>query len=281
MITLQLIKTCAPDVAPSTIQNIIGVESGWNPLAVHVNPKSTGSKRQRLAFHVPIQIRTAQDAVSVAYAAINAGHTVDLGYMQVNSANLNALGFSVEDMFDTCKNLKAGAIILGAFYRAARLRYPEDQTALHAALSAYNTGSFRSGFANGYLARYGLENTGSHPSVSAFNPYMAATAIFVRRSSQKQKESILNTAQSPEYQLPKSETDAQAPRVDPVISRSLSDGGTPGVQIEHSPEEAERLGYFHEQALSEEDAWAANADIGRDPDNTAVVMHGKNVRRRS
>lgn len=48
---------------------------------------------------------------------------------------------------------------------------------------------------------------------------------------------------------------------DPLISQSYSDILTPGVQVELEPDEAEALGAFEETALSESDAWEANADV--------------------
>lgn len=48
----------------------------------------------------------------------------------------------------------------------------------------------------------------------------------------------------------------------PVISRNLEDLDTPGVIVEVDPEEAEDLGAFLETALSAEDAWESNVDLG-------------------
>jgi type IV secretion system protein VirB1 len=57
-------------------------------------------------------------------------------------------------MLDPCENLAAGALVLTDFFLSAAPRYRKPQAALQAALSAYNTGSFRRGFENGYVARY-------------------------------------------------------------------------------------------------------------------------------
>jgi type IV secretion system protein VirB1 len=57
-------------------------------------------------------------------------------------------------MLDPCENLAAGALVLTDFFLSAAPRYSAPQAALQAALSAYNTGSFRRGFENGYVARY-------------------------------------------------------------------------------------------------------------------------------
>lgn len=173
MIDLALILACAPNVAPSTIQEIIRVESDGNPLAVNVNQKNG------VAYPLPAKIKSLKEALSVTYSAISAGHTVDIGYMQVNSANLAKLGYTVEDMFDSCMNLKAGAAILSAAYAMALPRHQNEQAALRAALSAYNTGSFQRGFANGYVARY--VNMPRVPTMKSLNPYTAETAVWPSR----------------------------------------------------------------------------------------------------
>jgi len=167
MIELALIMACAPNVDPSTIQAIIRVESGGNRLAVNVNRKNG------VAYPMPAGIKSTGEAVSASLSAISAGHTVDLGYMQVNSANLKRLGYSVADMFDPCKNIRAGATILSAAYAQALPKHGDEQAALRAALSAYNTGNFQRGFANGYVQRYvpGIARSSLHEA------YKAETAV--------------------------------------------------------------------------------------------------------
>lgn len=280
MIGLEMMAACAPNVAPATLERIIAVESRGEPLALNVNTKwvtvqdkngdqvmtvdadgKTKPERKKVAFKSPIEVKTKQDAVTVAYMAIDAGHSVDLGYMQVNSKNLSALGYTVEDMFDPCKNLAAGARVLTAFYSAALPKYPGKQAALIAALSAYNTGDFEKGLTNGYLARYGINGQPSVlVSVPAINPYTADTAVSFSKQPAK-KEEAMST---------KEENQALAQRVDPVVSKSQEDTQTPGVQVEHTAEQAEANGAFKETAMSEADAWESNADIEADEDATGV-----------
>ncbi|BCT69510.1 lytic transglycosylase domain-containing protein [Nitrosospira sp. NRS527] len=171
MIGIELILACAPSVAPTTIQEIIRVESNGNPLAVNVN------RRKDAIFQHPMKIKSVQDAVIVSYAAIAAGHTVDMGYMQVNSANLKLLGYTVEDMFDSCKNITAGARILTMAYTAALPRYGDEQAALRAALSVYNTGDFTRGFRNGYVARY-VGGQPIAPTLPLLDAYTADTSVW-------------------------------------------------------------------------------------------------------
>lgn len=142
------LAACAPHVSPATLAHIVRVESSGNPLAVNVNVI-----RGRPRFPVP-RIRSAAQAAQVAHQAISQGYNVDLGLMQVNSRNLRGLGYTVEQMFDPCTNVRAGARILTDNYGRAVREHGPGQPALLAALSAYNTGDFNRGFRNGYIARY-------------------------------------------------------------------------------------------------------------------------------
>ncbi|MCW5221485.1 lytic transglycosylase domain-containing protein [Verminephrobacter aporrectodeae] len=170
MIDLEMMMACAPNVAPATTQQIIRVESKGNRLAINVN--------KGFLERAP---RDAADAAKLAKKYIAQGYTVDLGLMQVNSTNVARLGYRVEDMFEPCKNIAAGARVLTEFYANARLKYDDEQAALRAALSAYNTGSFINGFNNGYLTRYGIGGRVALTRVPVLDPYTAETTVFVRR----------------------------------------------------------------------------------------------------
>ena len=89
-------------------------------------------------------------------------------------------------------------MILTADYAEAARSRGDGQPALQAALSAYNTGSFYRGFANGYVARYygpggvpaladGLRDAAAravpHERAPPPNPYTADTSIFAREAS--------------------------------------------------------------------------------------------------
>jgi type IV secretion system protein VirB1 len=144
------VPRCAPTVAPYTMQQVVRVESGGNPLAVHVNDLGAG-----LQPHPA----TVGEAVATARHWIALGYRVDLGLVQIDSGNLPALHMTIEQVLGTspdviCANLSGGAAILTADYSAAVARFGEGQSALQAALSAYNTGNFYRGFANGYVAQY-------------------------------------------------------------------------------------------------------------------------------
>jgi type IV secretion system protein VirB1 len=180
---------CAATVAPVTLEAIVRVESGGNPLALNVN---------HLAGPQP-HPATLAEAVSLAESYIGQGYSVDLGLMQVNSRNLAALGTSIEQIFDPCTNLRSGGAILTASYTQAVRGHGEGQIALQAALSAYNTGNFHRGFENGYVAKYYRPNgvpvladeVRSTPATAATvkralppppNPYTADTQIFLREA---------------------------------------------------------------------------------------------------
>lgn len=172
------LAACAPHVSPVTLAAIIRVESAGRPLAININ------KGPRVA-----PARTPAEAASVARIWIERGYSVDLGLMQVNSRNLARLGVSVEQMFEPCANVAAGAVILSNNYKAAAKVRGDGQHALRDALSAYNTGDFRRGYTNGYVDKYynmthsniriGPLNIGPPPPVA--DPFSAETSVFSRK----------------------------------------------------------------------------------------------------
>jgi type IV secretion system protein VirB1 len=139
-------------VHPYTMQQVVRVESGGDPLAINVNGLPA-----RLQPHP----RTTAEAVAAAHRWIGAGYRVDLGLTQITDRNLPALHLTIEQVLGTvdsvvCTNIAAGGAILAADYGRAVERYGQGQPALQAALSAYNTGTFTAGFHNGYISRYFL-----------------------------------------------------------------------------------------------------------------------------
>ena len=141
---LDMMQQCAPSVAPPTIAAIIQVESGGNPFALGINGPVKRLPRPT----------NAKEAARQARYYLSLGYSVDLGLMQINSNNLPGLGYTIEQVLDPCNNLKAGSRILARGYAGAAKRYGHGQTALKAALSAYNTGNYEQGFKNGYVAKY-------------------------------------------------------------------------------------------------------------------------------
>jgi type IV secretion system protein VirB1 len=117
---LALSLQCAPSIDPHMIVAIGQHESGLDPLTIHDN--TTGA------------VMHGSEVVSAASQLIAAGHSVDLGLMQINSINLGLLGLSVEDAFSACRSVGAAAKLLALFSR-------------------YNTGSPQRGIANGYATK--------------------------------------------------------------------------------------------------------------------------------
>ena len=141
---------CAPTVHPYTMRQVVLVESHGNPLSVNVNGLP--------AINQPHPLTTAE-AVSAAHHWIKLGYRVDLGLTQITDSNLPNLHLTIEQILGSsddvmCANIAAGGMILSESYGRAVERMGQGQPALQAALSAYNTGTFERGFANGYVAKY-------------------------------------------------------------------------------------------------------------------------------
>lgn len=134
---------CAPMVAPQTLAAIVRTESNFNPLAININK----------GYRLERQPKNKEEAVATAQWLISNRYNIDMGLGQVNSSNLYRTKLSVSDAFDPCKNLAAAATILKWNYESASRHAPDNQSALHAAISAYNTGSFTRGFSNGYVQK--------------------------------------------------------------------------------------------------------------------------------
>lgn len=123
---------------------IVKTESGFKPFAIGINKSEVRLIRQPA---------NKQEAVTTAKWLISNGYNIDMGMAQINSANMKWLGVSVDDLFDPCKNVAAGAKILLNNYVDAFKKFGEPQNALRAALSSYNTGNATAGIKNGYVAK--------------------------------------------------------------------------------------------------------------------------------
>jgi type IV secretion system protein VirB1 len=133
---------CGLAVHVDTLAAIAQAESSFHTGAVNDNT-------DRRRYHP----RSRDEAVALATNLIaSQGHSVDLGLMQINSANLAKLRMTIEDAFDPCKNVAAGARILAEAYRPEPAR-EKEQADLLQALSRYNTGHPTRGLRNGYVVR--------------------------------------------------------------------------------------------------------------------------------
>jgi type IV secretion system protein VirB1 len=124
------LSSCAAGVAPRTMAAVVSVESGGWPLTIHDNTAD-----HSYAF------KSRRDAELTARRLLDAGHNLDIGLAQINSANFSGLGLDAARLFDPCTNLRAGASILQHAYASAARRFGPGQVALRFALSAYNSGS--------------------------------------------------------------------------------------------------------------------------------------------
>ena len=140
----QLALRCGPSVAPSTLASIARTESAFEPLSINDNTTGTSG--------VPA---TRDVAIQIASKLLEAGHSVDIGIMQINSANFARLGLTLEAAFDPCKSVAAGAAVLAGGY-AGGATHEGQQSALRVAISRYNTGDAQRGFANGYVHKVEL-----------------------------------------------------------------------------------------------------------------------------
>ena len=126
MALIDLMQTCAPYVATSTMAAIIKQESGGNPHALHNN-----------TLGKTLQPASKEEAVSMATKMIKAGQSVDMGLGQINSQHLTSYRLTVEQILDPCMNLKIAQDILLKGWKSSGGN-------LMGALSAYNTGKVNS-----------------------------------------------------------------------------------------------------------------------------------------
>jgi type IV secretion system protein VirB1 len=96
-VALQLALLHAPQVAPETVLAFAQAESRLNPLAIHDN--------ETRRSYVPA---STSDAVTLAHSLLADGGSIDLGLMQINSANLSRTGLTVASAFDPAESVRAG-----------------------------------------------------------------------------------------------------------------------------------------------------------------------------
>lgn len=84
---------------------------------------------------------------------LSRGQTVSVGLMQLNSENFLALNLSLEQAFEPCANVRIGWLLFSTKFEQARRVFGPGSTAMRAALSSYNAGSWTTGYANGYVER--------------------------------------------------------------------------------------------------------------------------------
>lgn len=146
MIDTLFIEQCKnPTVPTSIVKMIVQEESSKNPYAVNVNKDG----KSFISF-IP---KTKDEAIKIAQSYINAGFSVDVGYMQLNSDNFKQLNTTLENALEPCKNIYLSSTIFYNFYKDTSKK-DSSITRVQKSLSAYNTGSYELGFKNGYVAKY-------------------------------------------------------------------------------------------------------------------------------
>lgn len=155
IVDLNLLKQCAPNVAPVTMNAIITTESKGKPWALGLN------KGKKLKY----QASSYEQAVAWANYLEANQYDFDIGLAQVNIRNVHKYGYKAYQLLDPCINLKVAGDILQKNYSQALNRSRSQQDALMKAISAYNTGNYQSGFRNGYVTRVVSSATGKRSPI--------------------------------------------------------------------------------------------------------------------
>ncbi len=147
---------CLPTVPLNTLNAIILVESGGNPNAMQIDFPRALLKRWHLqegTLRLERQPATEREALDWLEYFERRNISVDLGLMQVSTAEAHRRGLPPESLLDPCFNLRAGWQILDSAYQLETKTYGPGQEALQHAISRYNTGATQRGIDSGYLAR--------------------------------------------------------------------------------------------------------------------------------
>src|SRR5271166_5909646 len=152
----RLESTCLPAAPLSTLRAVIQVESSGNPNAMQIDFPKMLLKRWNLAEGtLRLKRQPANQREALDWLAYFQSYDifVDLGLMQVSTAEAKRRGISPASLLEPCTNLQVGWQILEDDYRIEQRTYGPGQEALQHAISRYNTGDTNQGIANGYLGR--------------------------------------------------------------------------------------------------------------------------------
>jgi type IV secretion system protein VirB1 len=137
----QIAQQCAPLIHVRTLASLVRQESQFNPFAININ---SGRQLAR-------QPATQAEAVMASQMLLAQGYNIDVGLGQINSRNFQWTDMSLAQLFNPCNNLRTVAQMLSDCYARGAAAFGLGQSALHAALSCYNTGSLHRGIDNGYV----------------------------------------------------------------------------------------------------------------------------------
>jgi type IV secretion system protein VirB1 len=177
--TAALIARCAPKVDVDTMGALVRTESSGHMYVLSDDGPARLPWRLRKTMIRSIFPGSAQEAAEIARQLIGEGHLVGIGLTQISSQNLAGLGVTIEQLLDPCTNLAVGARVLRSLYQQALQsgRYPTVDQALGAAVSAYNTGNFSDGIANGYVSKVLANMSAGIPKLSAASAPMRVASI--------------------------------------------------------------------------------------------------------
>ena len=147
---------CLPAASLTTLRAIIEAESSGNPNAMQIDFPKSLIKRWRLpegTLRLKRQPGSHCEALEWLAYLRRYNIFVDLGLMQVSTAEAQRRGLPAEALLDPCTNLRTGWQILEDDYRHETKSYGPGQEALQHAISRYNTGDAQRGIDNGYLGR--------------------------------------------------------------------------------------------------------------------------------
>lgn len=128
----------------SVMTAIVKVESGGNPWAININKAN-----QRLLAQPQTK---AQAEAWVRWFVAN-GYNIDIGLAQINIKNIQKFKLDPVSFLEPCNNLELAGKILKSNYDNAAKTSKNSDDAVRNAISAYNTGNFRSGYKNGYVGK--------------------------------------------------------------------------------------------------------------------------------
>ena len=148
LIDFQTIQQCTQEVHPATIMRIMTVETKKNPYTLGFR-----IVKNKQDYYIANQPKTLAQAKYTARWLYDRGYAFDAGIAQINSTNFARFGVTPENVFDICTNIKVAGRILSEFYQSAFRNIKDEQLALQAAISAYNSGKFNSALGRQYLAK--------------------------------------------------------------------------------------------------------------------------------
>lgn len=146
-----LLQKCTNGAHPQIMHGIIKQESSFNPYAIGV----VNGKLNR-------QPTSKAEAIVAVKKLQSMNMNFSMGLAQVNKIHMESFGFTAENIFEPCENVKAGATIFNTCYVSAKKKFGDTSHAIDAALSCYYSGNFTTGF-----KRWGNDKTPYVDSVRA------------------------------------------------------------------------------------------------------------------